>query len=85
MSGPPRWVGYEGLDKRREGVVGGDPVEALAEAWASIDGKVDLFRAEKGLSLKAPFNTGTHEGYIEEAKELIRRLHTRGWRLTGIA
>lgn len=53
------------------------PVEALAEAWASIDGKLDTFRAEVG---KPDMETsGTHAGYICEAEEMIKRLRARGY------
>lgn len=52
------------------------PVEALAEAWASIDGKLEKFRDSKGAPLEAG---GHYDGYMEEAKEMIRRLRTRGF------
>lgn len=52
-------------------------VEAFAEAWASIDGKQDLFRAEKGVDLMAEGNTGTYEGYMAEANELLHRANQR--------
>ena len=52
--------------------------EALADAWASIDGKLDDFRAGKGLSiLDQP--GGRYAGYIEDATSLIERLRKRGY------
>jgi len=56
--------------------------EALAEAWASIDGKLERFRAEKILSGDG---TGTFVGYMAEAEEMIRRLYTRGYSITPLA
>ena len=53
--------------------------EALAEAWASIDGKLREFRAGK----KAP-NThlepgGHYSGYMADAEEMLERLESRGF------
>lgn len=49
-------------------------IQKLAEAWASIDGKFDPGTKHwKSASHK--------EGYYEEAKELLTRLHHRGYRL----
>lgn len=59
-----------------------DPaVAALAEAWASIDGKLDHFRRERDdrIPLTDPTSTGHHEGYLADAGELIKRLQTRGF------
>lgn len=49
-----------------------DGIDALAEAWASIDGKLDQFRSGAG---------GYRDGYLSEAEEMLRRLETRGFRL----
>ena len=62
----------------------GGAVYALAEAWASIDGKVDDFRRERGLDpvnslMTDPNFTGHYVGYMEEAEEMIRRLQRRGF------
>lgn len=57
-----------------------DVTEALAEAWASIDGRLDRFRSEKGKAIKE--TTGAYEGYMEDARELQKRLHDRGYVLT---
>lgn len=58
---------------------GVNSTEALAEAWASMDGKLDEFRAGK----KAP-NTHTEPGghysvYMADATELMKRLESRGF------
>jgi hypothetical protein len=50
-------------------------IEALAEAWASIDGKIDGFHKGRG----GEDDDGTFEGYCEEARELVRRLARRGY------
>ncbi len=63
------------------------PTEALAEAWASIDGKLDAFRRERDdrtLDWDSPGFTGHYEGYMEEAAEMIKRLRARGYDVTAI-
>lgn len=57
------------------------PALALADAWASIDGKVDEFRlGQKATSiLEEP--GGHFSGYLYEAEEMIRRLHDRGYQV----
>lgn len=52
-------------------------VEAFAEAWASIDGKLDLFQAEKSLPAGLPQVSGTYEGYMADAYELLSRAENR--------
>ncbi len=52
--------------------------EALAEAWASIDGKLDQFHADKTA---VDFGHGYYEGYLSDAAELERRLLARGYRI----
>jgi hypothetical protein len=56
-------------------------VEALAEAWASIDGKLDHFRRERDekIPLTDPTCAGHYEGYLSEAGEMILRLEARGF------
>ena len=55
-----------------------DRVEALADAWASIDGKLDKFRAGKGLQIED--QPGGHfAGYIADAEAMIKRLESRGF------
>ena len=52
-------------------------VEAVAEAWASIDGKLDEFKGGKcGFD-----HLGHYEGYLTEARELITRLERRGFKI----
>jgi len=54
------------------------PTEALAEAWASIDGKLDRFRACKADDALEDVE-GHYQGYMVEAEEMIRRLESRGF------
>jgi hypothetical protein len=64
-----------------------DKITALAETWASMDGKLDAFRREMTmdpLDRNAPDYTGHYEGYKEDAKELLRRLETRGYTIVPI-
>lgn len=49
-----------------------DRVEALAEAWASIDGRLNHFNAKGDTH-------GSRAGYMCEAEEMIRRLEKRGF------
>ena len=57
-----------------------NPVEALADAWASIDGKLDKFRRGKAAKRIESYG-GHYAGYMAEAEEMQRRLLARGWRL----
>lgn len=57
--------------------------EALAEAWASIDGKLELFRRCKADNA-VEREYGHHTGYIAEAEEMIRRLASRGYAILPI-
>lgn len=67
-----------------------DAVEALAEAWASIDGKLDYFREEREIA-NGQFATssivgrGHYAGYLVEATEMIDRLRARGFGIHRIA
>ena len=59
------------------------PVEALAEAWASIDGKLDRFisnRDNRALDI----TDGSYQGYMYEAGEMISRLKKRGFTIAAI-
>ena len=64
-------------------------VEALAEAWASIDGKLEEFRTEKAIA-EGQFATtsivmnGHYAGYMAEASEMIDRLRARNFDVTPI-
>lgn len=67
-------------------------IEALAEAWASIDGKLDYFRREKGMKGIPPVEDwrrldwrGHYVGYIVEAEEMIRRLEARGFTIAPLS
>jgi len=51
-------------------------IEALAECWASMDGKLDEFRAGKA-SKSDP--GGHYQGYWVEASDVLQRLETRGF------
>jgi len=60
-----------------------DAIYALAAAWASMDGKLEHFAAERNMSIwDAP--TGHYEGYMAEAEEMIDRLRTRGFQIVPI-
>ncbi|MGE8128912.1 hypothetical protein ACQKQD_18225 [Methylobacterium sp. NPDC080182] len=58
-------------------------IDAVAEAWASIDGKLDEYRRERDedVGLTDEGCTGHFEGYQAEADELIRRIEARGFML----
>jgi hypothetical protein len=51
-------------------------IELTAEAWASIDGKLEEFRLDRAGRLNP--TAGHYEGYKEDAAELLRRLNARG-------
>lgn len=55
------------------------PVDALADAWASIDGKLDEYRAGRNASSIMDEPGGHFSGYQAEAEEMIRRLEARGF------
>ena len=59
-----------------------DPVHALADTIASIDGKLKAFRDE--LDPCTTSETGSALGYISEAEEVIDRLRARGWSIQKI-
>lgn len=54
-------------------------IEALADAWASIDGDGDEFRAGKAGKDEG----GSYEGYMSDAAELAKRLKTRGYTIVA--
>lgn len=58
-----------------------DAIDAVAEAWASIDGKLEEYREDEGLSPSNPFNRGHYLGYQAEAKEMIERIEKRGFKV----
>lgn len=53
-------------------------VEALASAWASIDGKLDQFLRGRKAKSETAYG-GYYGGYISDAEELQRRLKARGF------
>lgn len=58
-------------------------IEAFAEAWASIDGKLERFMLDKSMSFFDKGHSfigsmdGTYQGYMHEAGELLRRAELR--------
>ncbi len=60
------------------------PTEALADAWASIDGKVEKFRAGKDVDTFEDEPGGYYSGYMEDAAELRKRLKKRGFLITKL-
>lgn len=56
-------------------------VDAIAEAWASIDGKLPQYSHERATGIRG---SGHYEGYQTEAAELIKRLETRGFKVVPI-
>ncbi len=55
-----------------------DAIEAVAEAWASIDGRLKKFRLGKTAKSIEAYG-GHYEGYRADAHELIKRLADRGY------
>ena len=59
--------------------------DAVAEAWASIDGKLDEYIADREASgglIKDGVPLGYYEGYQSDAAELIKRIANRGYVLS---
>ena len=61
----------------------------MAEAWASIDGKLDLFRHEYDAAPDCgdhdnPDDTRTFDGYVIEAQELLAHLRMRGFTIVPL-
>lgn len=62
-------------------------VDAVAESWASIDGKLDTYKRERddpNADYKSGF-TGHFDGYQAEAEEMIRRIRARGHDVVPLA
>lgn len=58
--------------------------EAVAEAWASIDGKLTAYqRCRNDPAVEAEM--GHYEGYLADAEELISRIKHRGYKLVEVA
>jgi len=61
-------------------------VTALAEALASMDGKLERFRFERdSLDSKEAEIGGHYDGYMIEAEEVIVRLRRRGFDIIPLA
>ncbi len=58
-----------------------DRIVALAEAWASMDGRLERYLADDGSDRM----DGTRDGYNVEAAEMIKRLNARGFDVVPIA
>ncbi len=52
--------------------------EAFADAWASIDGKVVKFRADKADPEADPM-AGYYQGFLADSNSMIERLERRGY------
>lgn len=66
-----------------------NPIEAVAEAWASFDGKLAEFRQEREIingrfATSCVVGNGHYAGYMAEAEEMIERLKKRGFDVTPI-
>ena len=60
-------------------------IDALADAWSSIDGRVDRYRhGRDNPTDPAAVADGSYAGYQWEAEELIRRLRRRGYDVTAL-
>lgn len=62
-------------------------VEALAEAWASMDGKLGQFQAgkrAKTLIEEVEQHGGHYGGYMADAESMIERLQARGYDVTPL-
>lgn len=57
---------------------------ALAEVWASIDGKLEKFKQGEGERKQGGISPsgGYYDGYMCEAAEMIARLEKRGFTVT---
>ena len=63
-------------------------IDAVAEAWASIDGKLKSYEADRD-QLGGAFDeygrpTGYFDGYQCDAGELLRRVEQRGFVLVPV-
>lgn len=62
-----------------------DAAAALAEAWASMDGKLEAYHSDRTMTPADAGYTGHFDGYNIEAAELIVRLQARGFTVVAIA
>ena len=70
--------------KAPDGCAPDNAAEALADAWASMDGKLDDFRAGKHAGSLDDEPGGHYSGYLCEAQEMLKRLERRGYRIAEI-
>ena len=73
-----RWHGTGGKaapENPQEQWLTSEAIEALAEAWASLDGKLDEFLAGR----RGEDTEGDYHGYLSDAAELAKRLEHRGY------
>lgn len=73
----------KGLQEAVEHARDTSAIEAIAEAWASIDGKLTPFRHGR-LSKDIEAYGGHYAGYMADAEELLRRVQARGFALTRV-
>ena len=59
-------------------------IEAVAEAWASIDGRLGKFHACKADPV-LDGSEGYFSGYCAEAADLLKRLEARGYTIAKAA
>ncbi|TNC14892.1 hypothetical protein FF100_04775 [Methylobacterium terricola] len=62
-----------------------DAIDALADSWASIDGKRGEYRAGKGAVTILDEPGGHFTGYQADAQSMIDRLRRRGWDVTPLS
>ncbi len=74
---------FEGI---MQGLMESRAINAVAQSWASIDGKLECFESERDVANDASILSqgGYYEGYLTEAAELVRRLATRGFKIVPI-
>jgi len=53
-------------------------LDAIAESWASIDGRLEEYRMGRAGKTVTADRGGFHEGYLTEAEELLARAEARG-------
>lgn len=60
-------------------------IDAVAEAWASIDGNLQKYEYEKANEDAIETSLwGHYEGYQAEAVEMIHRIEARGYKLVRL-
>lgn len=78
LTDPKVQAAYDELAPEYDVALPTNRIEALADAWAAIDGMLDNFRAGRGKPIsKQP--GGHYAGYIADAEAMIKRLEERGF------